>query len=86
MTPDADEIGTASGEKPNPLTARQRERIMRANFEKTKSDATQLAALARELRLELDKPDVNTLAAEVVERAERIEKLAKKIREETKGN
>lgn len=73
-------------ETQNPsLTPRQKQGIMHANFVKTKSDAAELAALAKELREELNKPNVNTASLEVVNRAERIEKLAKKIREEMKG-
>jgi hypothetical protein len=68
-----------------PLSAKQKLSIMRANFEKSKSDAAELAALAKGLREDLDKPDVNVLSLEVFNRAEKIEKLAKKIREETKG-
>jgi hypothetical protein len=67
------------------LSPKQRLYIMRANFEKSKSDAAELAALAKALREELNKPNVNVLSLQVVNRAERIEKLAKKIREETKG-
>jgi hypothetical protein len=67
------------------LSPKQRLYIMRANFEKSKSDAAELAALAKALREELNKPNVNVLSLQVVNLAERIEKLAKKIREETKG-
>jgi len=69
----------------SPLSAKQKLSIMHANFEKSKTDAVELAALAKGLREELDKPNVNVLSFEVVNRAEKIEKLAKKIREETKG-
>jgi hypothetical protein len=58
---------------------------MHANFAKSKTDAAELADLAKGLREELDKPNVNVLSFEVINRAEKIEKLAKKIREETKG-
>jgi hypothetical protein len=59
--------------------------IVQANFAKTKSDARELAALAKELREELNRPNATVLSVEVHSRLERIEKLAKKIREETKG-
>jgi hypothetical protein len=68
-----------------PMSVQQRQSIMRANFEKSKSDAAELAALAKGLREELDKPNVNVLSLDVINRAEKIEKLAKKIRDETKG-
>jgi hypothetical protein len=75
----------ARADAPPLLSSKQRLSIMRANFEKSKSDAAELAALARGLREELNKPNVNVLSAQVINRAERIEKLAKRIREETKG-
>ena len=58
---------------------------MNANFEKAKNDAAELAAMAKELRETLSKPNVDVLSFEVVSRAEKISKLAKKIREETKA-
>ena len=67
------------------LSPKQKQSIVRANFEKSKSDAAELAALAKELCKELDKPNVDVLSLEVVNRVEKIEKLAKKIRDETKG-
>jgi len=70
---------------PPPMSAKQKLSIVHANFEKSKSDAAELAALAKELRKELDKPNVNVLSLEVRNRLEKIEKLARKIREETKG-
>jgi hypothetical protein len=74
------------GEDLPPLTNKQKKSIMNSNFEKSKRDAAELAALASQLRDELNKPNVNTLSLESMNRIERIEKLAKKIREEMKGN
>ena len=45
-----------------PLSDKQK-RIMQANYEKSKHDAAELAALAKELREELNKPNVNGLSA-----------------------
>jgi len=81
-TPDGSD---ARADAPPSLSAKQKLSIMHANFEKSKSDAEELAALAKGLREELDKPNVNVLSPQVMNRAEKIEKLAKKIREETKG-
>ena len=75
----------ARNDIPASMTAMQKQSLMRANFEKSKSDAEEMAALAKGLREVLDKPNVNVLSVEVINRAEKIEKLAKKIREETKG-
>jgi len=44
-----------------------------------------MAALAKELREKLDKSNADALSLEVVNLADKIEKLAKKIRGETKG-
>jgi len=67
------------------LSAKQKQSIMQANFAKSKSDVAELAALAKELREQLDKPNSEGVSVDVASRAERIEKLAKKIREEMKG-
>jgi len=67
------------------LSHEQKLRIMRANFATSKNDAAELAALAKELRAELDKPNTDVLSAEISNRVEKIQKLAKKIREETRG-
>ena len=67
------------------LSVKQRQSIVQANFEKSKNDAAEMAALAKDLRKELDKPNANALSLEVANLADRIEKLAKKIRGETRG-
>jgi hypothetical protein len=69
---------------PRPLNDKQRA-ILKANFEKTKKDAAEMASLAKELREGLNKPNADAPALEVVNLADKIEKLARKIREETKG-
>lgn len=70
-------------ERDNPLTAKQIMSLMQSNLEKSKKDAIELASLAKALREELNKPGANGASPEVVEQAEKIEKLAKKIRDET---
>ena len=67
------------------LNPHQKLSIMQLNFDRAKNDAVELATLAKELREELNKPKTDALSPEVVSRAEKIEKLAKKIREETKA-
>jgi hypothetical protein len=47
--------------------------------------ASELAALARLLHQELNKPNPDALSSVSIDRLEKIGKLAKKIREETKG-
>jgi hypothetical protein len=67
------------------LSAKQKQYILHANFEKSKSDAAELATLAKELREELKKPNANGLSLEALARIDKIQKLAKRIRDETKG-
>lgn len=67
------------------LSPRQKQTLLKSNFEKTKDDAAELADMAKGLRDELNKTSADILSVEVIHKAERIEKLAKKIREEAKG-
>ncbi|MBZ5669865.1 MAG: hypothetical protein LAO04_09055 [Acidobacteriia bacterium] len=67
------------------LTHKQRRELMKFNFENMKDDAAQLASLANELRDELNKTSVDILSVDVIHRAEKIEKLARKIKQEAKG-
>jgi len=67
------------------LSQKQKRNLMKANFEKMKRDADELAALAKSLQEDLDKSNVNILSLGVVEKAERIEKLAKKIKSTARG-
>jgi hypothetical protein len=67
------------------LTPKQKQALMKSNFEKTKDDASELADLASGLRDELNKTSINVLSVDVIHKAEKIEKLARKIREEAKG-
>ena len=67
------------------LTPKQKQALMKSNFEKTKDDASELADIANGLRDQLDKTNINVLSIEVIHKAEKIEKLARKIKEEAKG-
>jgi len=69
---------------PPPLTDKRRA-LLKANFEKTKTDAAEMATLAKELRTALDKPNADAYSLQVVNLADKIEKLAKKIRGEMQG-
>jgi len=67
------------------LTPDQRKNLMKDRLERSKNDAAELAALANELRQELSQAHPNLHSANIAYRLERIEKLARKIREETTG-
>jgi hypothetical protein len=60
--------------------------ILKANLEKMKRDAGELADLAKALQEELNKSNENLLPLGVVGKAAKIEKLAKKIKETARGS
>gem|GEM_PF-625366 len=70
----------------SPLTPKQQREIMKSNFEKMKRDANELAGLAKSLQQDLNKSNQNVLSLKVLDRAEKIEKLARKIKTEAKGD
>jgi hypothetical protein len=70
----------------SPLTRKQRQDILKSKFEKMKEDAEELAALANSLQDEVDKSSQNILSLEIVDKAEKIEKLAKRIKKTAKGD
>ena len=68
------------------ITPKQRRELMKANLEKMKRDAEELASLAKALQEELDKSSENVLSLQIVDKAEKIEKLAKRIKSTARGN
>ncbi len=64
------------------MTPKQKEKLMKFNFQKTQRDANQLLKLAKSLKENLDKSNSNILSVSVVHQANKIEKLAKKIKNE----
>ena len=53
-----------------------------SGLDKTKADAAELSALADQLRDELKKMNVNVLPLDVIEKTQKLEKLARKIKGE----
>ena len=73
---------------PNPplaVTPKQRRAILKSNFEKIKKDTEELAALAKSLQDEIGKSNENVLSLKVVDDADKIEKLARRIKNTAKG-
>ena len=68
------------------LTPKQRQELLKSNFEKMKHDADDLAALAKSLQQDVGKSSENVLSLKVLDRADKIEKLARKIKSEAKGD
>ncbi len=67
------------------LKNKQKRDLMKANYEKMKRDADELASLAKSLQEEIDKGNENVLSLHIVDKAEKIEKLAKRIKGVAKG-
>ena len=68
-----------------PLPAKQKRDLLKYNFNQMKENAQELAKLAKSLQEDVDHSNENVLSLDVVSKAERIEKLAKKIRDSAKG-
>jgi len=56
-----------------------------SNLEKTKTDAAELSALADQLLDELNKTNAHELPLDVIKKTVKVEKLAKKIKEDAHG-
>lgn len=67
------------------ITSKQKRAILKSNFEGIKKNTEELATLAKSLQEEVDKSNENVLSLKIVEKAEKIENLAKKIKNSAKG-
>ena len=71
--------------QPNPLSDKQKRDLLKASFDKMKRDAKELSDLAKDLQEQLDKSNENVLSLGVVDKADKIEKLARKIKSTARG-
>jgi hypothetical protein len=67
------------------LSRRQKDALVNDNFKKTKADVAKLSKLVHSLQQQLSKSNANILSLSIVKQAGKIEKLAKKIRNEAKA-
>ena len=67
------------------VPSKQRQELLKSNFEKMKRNADELAALVKSLQEELSKANENILSLKIVSQADKIEKLARRIKEAAKG-
>jgi hypothetical protein len=81
VVPDAQSIQESSP----PLSGKQKRDLLKSNFEKMKRDAGELATLAKALQDELNKSNENILSLDIVEKADKIEKLARRIKGTARG-
>jgi hypothetical protein len=65
---------------PPGITPKQRHAILQERFKKMKEQAGELAKLAQALQADLDKSNEDVLSLRVVQKADKIEKLAKQIK------
>jgi hypothetical protein len=68
-----------------PLSDKQKREMLKANFDRMKRDAKELADLAKDLQEQLDKSNENVLSLGIVDKADKIEKLARKIKSTARG-
>ncbi len=81
----ADQPSARQNEPLPGLKDKQKRDLMKANYEKMKRDAEELASLAKSLRDDIDKSNENVLSLHIVDKAEKIEKLAKRIKSVARG-
>ena len=67
-------------------TPKPKEGAPKSGRDKVKADAAELSTLADQLRDELNKLNVNVFSLDVLQKAEKIEKLAKQIKGEANGH
>ena len=70
---------------PPGMIKKQKKELLKQNFEKMKSEADELVELSKSLQSDLNKSNENVLSLKVVDQAEKIEKLAKRIKETARG-
>jgi hypothetical protein len=70
---------------PPGLSGKQKQELLKSNFEKMKKDSDSLVDLAKSLQKDLDGSNENVLSLKVVDKADKIEKLAKKIKNAARG-
>lgn len=85
-SPPGQEIPRAENEPGQGLSQKQKREILKSQFEKMKRDADTLADLAKSLQDDLSKSNEHVLSLQIVEKAEKIEKLAHRIKTAARGD
>src|SRR2546428_2258675 len=67
------------------VPSKQRQELLKSNFEKIKRNADELVALVESLQEELGRSNENVLSLKIVSQADKIEKLAGRVKEAAKG-
>jgi len=79
------EIGSGQEQSQASTTARQKQYLLKANLERLRRDAGELADLSKALQEELNKSSESVLSLDVSAKADKIQKLAKKIKGNARG-
>jgi len=66
-------------------TPKQEGQHKESNLEKTRNEAAELSTLADQLRDELNKMTFDVFSLDIIQKAEKVEKLAKKIKGRANG-
>ena len=74
-----------SSEPADSMSHKQKQELLKFKLEKMRKDAAEMAQLAISIQEELDAITENELPLKVVEKAGRVEKLAKQIKNAAKG-
>jgi len=82
----AQAIQTEENEPARALSPKQKQDLLKSNFEKMKRDADELANLAKSLQDDLNKSNEHVLSLQVVEKSEKIERLARRIKSVARGD
>ena len=72
-------------QSPIVVTRKVREGVLKSDFEKVKQDAAELTNLAKSLQDDLEKTNEHILSLKIVEKAQKIESLAKSISKTAKS-
>ncbi len=80
LSPPAAANGPAALNTPKPEVERKE-----SNLEKSRTEAAELSALAEQLRDELNKMTFDVLSLDIIQKTEKVEKLAKKIKGQANG-
>lgn len=68
-----------------PQTQKQKQNVLKYNFQEMKKNADQLAEMAKALQNQINHSSENVLSLDIIKKAEEIEKLARKVKNEAKG-
>jgi hypothetical protein len=79
------EVESTPGSSQTTASGRQKRDLLKANLEKMKRDAGELADLVKALQEDLNKSNENMLPLGVVEKADTIQKVAKRIKGAARG-